>query len=255
MAGRIFNPKREISIMAKKTGPGIKVTRNGPYLVSGSVPLSRQIILADEEGYSERWQGGGVYPRKRTYALCRCGQSGNKPFCDSNHLKARFIGKEIASRKPYLVQAGKIEGPNLDLYDAKRLCSSSRFCDRLEGTWNLTAHSNNPESRRAATRQACDCPSGRLVACGKRSGKSIEPKFRPSIGIVEDPEAGVSGPIWVRGRIPVVSSKGTQYEVRNRVTLCRCGRSGNKPFCDGTHIPTGFIDGDSSLENKKGRQD
>ena len=43
------------------------------------------------------------------------------------------------------------------------------------------------------------------------------------------------GPIWVRGGIPVASADGKTYEVRNRLTLCRCGRSANKPFCDGSH--------------------
>ena len=38
------------------------------------------------------------------------------------------------------------------------------------------------------------------------------------------------------GRIPIQSADGTEYEVRNRATLCRCGRSHNKPFCDGTHL-------------------
>lgn len=50
------------------------------------------------------------------------------------------------------------------------------------------------------------------------------------------------GPLWVRGGIPVESSDGATYEVRNRVTLCRCGRSSNKPFCDGTHKGVGFRD-------------
>ncbi len=40
----------------------------------------------------------------------------------------------------------------------------------------------------------------------------------------------------------VKSATGKTYERRNRVTLCRCGRSVNKPFCDGSHLP--FRDGD-----------
>jgi CDGSH-type Zn-finger protein len=47
----------------------------------------------------------------------------------------------------------------------------------------------------------------------------------------------VSGPIWVRGGISVYSGQGMLYEVRNRVTLCRCGKSTNKPFCDSSHYP------------------
>ena len=53
----------------------------------------------------------------------------------------------------------------------------------------------------------------------------------------------VSGPLWVRGGVPVVSADGYEYEVRNRVTLCRCGSSENKPFCDGSHASIGFTDG------------
>jgi CDGSH-type Zn-finger protein len=52
----------------------------------------------------------------------------------------------------------------------------------------------------------------------------------------------------VKGGVPVESADGTVYEVRNRVTLCRCGKSTNKPFCDGTHIDVNFKDGDKTLK-------
>jgi hypothetical protein len=74
-----------------------------------------------------------------------------------------------------------------------------------------------------------------LVAWEK-NGKVIESDFEPSIGLVEDTQAKKMGPIWVRGGIPVESAAGKPYEVRNRVTLCRCGKSSNKPFCDGSHL-------------------
>jgi len=70
----------------------------------------------------------------------------------------------------------------------------------------------------------------------------VEPVLPVSIGVVEDPDQQCSGPLWLRGGIEVVSSDGFAYEVRNRVTLCRCGESKNKPFCDGTHIEIGFRD-------------
>jgi hypothetical protein len=82
---------------------------------------------------------------------------------------------------------------------------------------------------------AANCHSGRLVIRDRQTGEPIEPTFEPSIGVVEEP-GGEPGPLWVRGGIPVVSADGTPYEVRKRVTLCRCGRSGNKPFCDGRHL-------------------
>ena len=64
--------------------------------------------------------------------------------------------------------------------------------------------------------------------------------FVPSIGLVDDAPEGVAGPIWVRGGIPITGADGTTYEVRNRVTLCRCGASQNKPFCDGSHVSIRF---------------
>ena len=77
---------------------------------------------------------------------------------------------------------------------------------------------------------------------GHVSGEPIEPELAPSIAIVSDPAQSVAGPIWVRGGIQVVSEDATPYERRNRATLCRCGASKNKPFCDANHASIGFID-------------
>ena len=86
------------------------------------------------------------------------------------------------------------------------------------------------------------CPSGRLVAWDRETKAPLEPRLERSIGVVEDPAEGVAGPLWVRGGIPVVAADGEPYEVRNRVTLCRCGASKNKPFCDASHASIGFTD-------------
>ncbi len=213
----------------------VKVTENGPYLVTGSVPLSEQIIQVDSDGECHGWQEGKKYPEQGSYKLCRCGKSVNKPFCTGMHAMTGFKGKETASHKPYAEQAQTYEGPELTLTDAEDLCASARFCHRAGGTWKLTEQSDNPEFCQTAIEEACDCPSGRLVAHDKQ-GNAIEPEFTPSIGVVKDPQAGKDGPLWVRGGIPVESADGKPYEVRNRVTLCRCGKSSNKPFCDGSHL-------------------
>ncbi|MCL1897984.1 MAG: CDGSH iron-sulfur domain-containing protein [Micrococcales bacterium] len=47
----------------------------------------------------------------------------------------------------------------------------------------------------------------------------------------------------VRGPVQIVSADGENYEVRNRVDLCRCGESSNKPFCDASHVPAEYVDG------------
>jgi hypothetical protein len=98
-------------------------------------------------------------------------------------------------------------------------------------------NSDDPEAKKIAIEEAGDCPSGRLVAWDKKTGKEIEPEFGQSIGVVEDKQAGTIGPLRVCGKIPVESADGPTYEVRNRVTLCRCGKSRNKPFCDSSHLP------------------
>ena len=219
----------------KKTGYKVKVTKNGPHLVSGGVPLSEQLMCVDTDGQCHGWKEGKKYTVQENYALCRCGHSKNPPFCDGSHVKVKFDGTEEATRTPYMEQASEIHGPGLRLTDAEDLCAAARFCDRAGGAWKLTKESANPDARQIAIEEACDCPSGRLVAWDKE-GKAIEPVFEPSIGLVQDTQAGKMGSLWVRGGIPVEAADGTTYEIRNRVTLCRCGKSSNKPFCDGSHL-------------------
>lgn len=222
----------------------IKVTKNGPYLVSGDIPLDKALIIGDAEGTPTGWEFGEKYPDQANYSLCRCGSSGHKPFCDSSHVQVNFNGTETANRKPCLEQAETTYGPELDLTDAEPLCAIARFCHRAGDTWTLTEHSADQKSKEIAIQEACDCPSGRLIAWEKRSGQPHEPKFEPSISVVEDTVQKVSGPLWAKGGIPVEAVDGFQYEVRNRATLCRCGRSGNKPFCDGAHVRVKFNDGE-----------
>ena len=229
--------------MSKK----IKVTKNGPYLVSGNVPLDKALIIGDADGMPTNWEFGQEYPAKENYSLCRCGSSKNMPFCDGSHIKANFDGTETAVRKPCMEQAETTHGPDLDLNDVEPLCAIARFCHRAGDTWTLTQHSDDPRSKEIAIQEACDCPSGRLIARDQKSGKAYEPEFTPSISVIEDIPKKVSGPLWVKGGVQIEAADGFQYEIRNRVTLCHCGKSKNKPYCDGTHIECKFNDGDKSL--------
>jgi nucleotide-binding universal stress UspA family protein/CDGSH-type Zn-finger protein/nitrite reductase/ring-hydroxylating ferredoxin subunit len=77
------------------------------------------------------------------------------------------------------------------------------------------------------------CPSGALVY--EIGGEIVEPDIPRAVSPVED------GPLWVTGNVSIVRSDGTPLETRNRVTLCRCGESKNKPMCDGTHADVGFV--------------
>lgn len=220
----------------------VTVSKDGPYLVVGDIALAKQTIVADAEGGSEAWEEGPPLEHAATYALCRCGHSKSKPFCDGSHQKVGFDGTETARREPYLDQAKVMNGPVHALTDAESLCAFARFCDPNGQVWSQVADTDNREVRENFLRQVNRCPSGRLVAWDRSTGEPVENPLPVSIGLIEDPVEKCSGPLWLRGGIPVIAADGFTYEVRNRVTLCRCGQSKNKPFCDGTHAAIHFRD-------------
>lgn len=228
--------------MSQKKKAKVQIIENGPYVVSGNIPLSVEVIGTDDQGISVEWVKKGDFPQQEEYALCRCGASANKPFCDGSHERIGFEGEETASRRPYLEQAEVFDGPEMALTDAESLCAYARFCDANGRTWNQVEMTDDPQMKEVFTRQTGLCSAGRLVPWDKKTGKAVEPELEVSIAVTEDPAAGCSGPLWLRGGIPVIASDGFEYEVRNRVTLCRCGASRNKPFCDGTHAAIKFRD-------------
>jgi len=225
------------------SGMKIIVSKDGPYQVSGKVPLDMQIIEPNDDGLSWDWEKAKTFETGEKYDLCRCGQSKNKPFCDGSHMKAKFDGKETATRKPYVRQAEVFDGATMLLSDAEELCAFARFCDPGGKIWGLMQNTDDPEVRKLVIREANHCPSGRLVLHDKKTSTEPEERLSPGIGVVEDPAMGCSGPLWVRGGVQIESADGTPYEVRNRVTLCRCGASSNKPFCNGSHASIRFRDG------------
>jgi CDGSH-type Zn-finger protein len=226
--------------MQPADGVRITITRNGPYFVSGRVPFTVESIVCDNDGESQLWRSEKQLPDRDSCGLCRCGKSDNKPLCDGSHLVVGFDGTEVASHAPYAERAVIVEGPRYDLADHKELCSDARFCHRNGTVWHRVLEDSDEAAE--VVREECElCPSGRYTAIDK-TGEPLEPDLEPSIAFVQDPSMGVSGPVWVRGGIEIVSADGDAYEVRNRVTLCRCGQSKNKPFCDGSHIEHGFHD-------------
>ena len=217
----------------------IKILKRGPYLVTGGVPLSEEIIVP--EGKSYHYEKGREFPLTQTYTLCRCGKSKNFPYCDGSHMHEEFCHEEVASKEKFHQRAELVIGKTLDLLDDHR-CSLSRLCHRQPGeVWDLVECSDKEEDRLEAIEGSNLCPSGRLVI-QEKDGYEHEPELEPGIVLLQDPEKGVSGPLYVRGGIPIVSADGSAYEIRNRITLCRCGQSKDMPFCDASHIAAGFCD-------------
>jgi CDGSH-type Zn-finger protein len=62
----------------------IKVRANGPFKVTGPV----RVVDAEGREY--------VLPEGETIALCRCGRSQTKPFCDKSHRRLGFVADDVA---------------------------------------------------------------------------------------------------------------------------------------------------------------
>ncbi len=217
----------------------IKIIKDGPYVVRGNVPLAESVITPI--GMEYEMKAGREFPQAEEYYLCRCGKSKNPPFCDGSHAKTNFVGTETASREKYEDRAELFEGPGLDLLDDNR-CAFGRFCHSDKGeVWELIRNTDKEEYKAKAIKTASECPAGRLTAVDK-TGKLIEPEYQPSIEVLQDPEKGVSAGLFIKGNIPIESEDGQVYEIRNRVALCRCGKSRNKPFCDATHVAIQYLD-------------
>jgi len=236
--------KAEIQIGSTESDPSIsvEVIENGPYRVHGAPPMHVQTIVPNAHGHSWTYQQGQDYPVKDGTLLCRCGHSRNKPYCDGSHLRVDVDLTEKAPFEPMLDKAERMDGPQYSLTDNELYCAYGRFCDNGDRFWNEVMEGGEAHAE-LAVYMAHHCPSGRLLVWDRATGAPVETPEPASLSLLEDPALGVSGPLMLRGGIRVQSASGESYEVRNRQTLCRCGASSNKPFCDGTHASMKFKDG------------
>ena len=217
----------------------IKIIKDGPIEVDENILLEREEIQDDNDGFSCCWKKTGKVETEGKYHLCRCGKSKNKPFCDGSHINTNFKADDADAEEKFDDDAEVYEGVKYNLCDNAKFCASARFCDRAGSVWNLIEN-DDADSEKVLKEEVCGCSSGRLVLKDKETGEIIEKKLDQSISLTEDVPADVSGPIWVKGEIEIESFDGKTYEKRNRVTLCRCGKSRNMPFCDSSHIAEGF---------------
>ncbi len=81
------------------------------------------------------------------------------------------------------------------------------------------------------------CPSGSLTYAIEPGEPDVEPDLPQQIAVTTEitSDGPIEGPLWVTGKVPIERADGLPLETRNRVTLCSCGRSKNKPLCDGAH--------------------
>jgi CDGSH-type Zn-finger protein len=210
----------------------------GPYVVEGPLPLVRTEKVMTDHGEPVAWAPDEAIAHPAEVKLCRCGRSRTKPFCDGSHRRGeRFDGPETADRGPSAARRKTYSGVGVVLTDDRSICEHAGFCgDRFNNAWRMMSETDDPDVRERLIGMVRHCPSGALEYADEEGADPIEPDLPQSVAVVRD------GPLWVRGGVRVVGADGAAYETRNRVTLCRCGASTNKPFCDGTHKEIGFTD-------------
>jgi CDGSH-type Zn-finger protein len=212
----------------------ITVTDRGPYLVSGEVPLTAKTPVMSEHGEPLTWKTSRSTETRARYALCRCGASGNKPFCDGTHASTDWDSTERTTDETYAQRAKSYGGEGIEIFDDRPTCVHAGFCgNKVTNVWKMAAETGDSRIRAEAIAMIERCPSGALSYA--IDGDVIEPDLPAEISVIPD------GPLWVSGSIEVQRSDGELLEKRNRVTLCRCGQSENKPLCDGSHKESGFV--------------
>jgi CDGSH-type Zn-finger protein len=217
----------------------IVIQRDGPYLVQGRVPLVYKTQVVTEHGEPLTWKKDGqVEIDAEEYCLCRCGDSSHKPFCDGTHCKNGFDGSEHAQTAKAAEFQMTYRCGELVIKQDLSLCMNSGFCGlRDTNLFKMIAEADDSKTRSLAIAMVERCPSGALTYKVGDGGEDIEPDLPQQIAVTT--EITASGPcrgsLWVTGSIEIVRSDGQGFIPRNRVTLCNCGRSKNKPLCDGAH--------------------
>ena len=225
----------------QKQNPKIVVTPNGPYLVHGNTAIVRKTQITSEHGEPMTWQTNETINTgdRSVVALCRCGGSSNKPFCDDTHKKNEFDGTETAATNTFEERKIVHEGSTgIVIKRDYSICAESGFCGhRLANIKKLAAQTDDSIVRAQVMAMIERCPSGSYTYALDQESADIEPDLPPRVAVTTEmtSEGPIAGPLWVTGNMLVERSDGQPVEIRNRMTLCRCGQSKNKPFCDGTH--------------------
>ncbi len=216
-----------------KVQANVKVQPNGPYVVTGSVPLRTKEPVMSEHGEPLTWRTNEVTDQGAAYALCRCGGSTNKPYCDGTHSSNGFDGTEAGATDSYEQRKTSYPGTGIEMFDDRGICVHAGFCgNQVSNVWKMSTKTDDTQVRAQVMAMVERCPSGALTY--EVDGVAVEPDLPVEVSIIPD------GPIWLSGGIAVERSDGQPVEIRNRVTLCRCGESASKPLCDGSHKEAGF---------------
>jgi CDGSH-type Zn-finger protein len=204
----------------------IRPELNGPLIVRNLRKLTNSL--------------GESLPTRPIIALCRCGGSKLKPYCDGTHATNGFSSAKAPKRTPDRLDS--YEGVGITVRDNRGTCCHFGNCtDHLPSVFHasgdpfVTAGGADADSIEQIVRQ---CPSGALGFV--RDGVAYQGETRePEIYVAHNASYYVRGGVGLDGEL---MNEGAN---REHFALCRCGHSKNKPFCDGTHWWIKFDDPDN----------
>jgi len=219
----------------KKEIPKISLLKNGPLLVKNLPKFTNSRSEAIET--------------KPVLSLCRCGASKTKPFCDGAHVSIGFTDEKSEDRIPDKKETYK--GKSITIHDNRGICSHAGFCTanlskvfRMgKEPWIDPDGADVEEIKRVIEM----CPSGALSYTIKEKETNVF--FDESEMIVSK-----NGPFYVRGSIEISDVDLGDKASEEHYTLCRCGKSRNKPRCDGEHWYAAFKDDEAITISAANRQ-
>lgn len=196
--------------------PMIECSENGPYIVR----------------YLQRLKNskGEKILTKKVIALCRCGGSANKPFCDGTHTKNGFSGDNSSDGSQDTIDT--FVGKKITIHDNRGICSHAGFCGVFRFKTGVDPDRADFDEIIKAVRR---CPSGAL-AYSIDGVKHQDQEREPGIIVSKN------GPYHVVGGVKLQDISKMEGASEEHYTLCRCGHSKNKPFCDGSHSHVKFND-------------
>ncbi len=213
----------ELAAIETGRGSAIRCSRNGPYLVTNVVHLENS--------------RGEAIPTRPEMALCRCGGSANKPFCDGTHARNGFSSQKLDGRVPD--RRDDYVRDQLTVHDNRGICQHSGLCtDNLAAVFRAHAEpfvDLSGADQDAIMAQVRQCPSGALSFSMDGIEDSDQDR-EPTITVSKD------GPYRITGGIDLPGEARADGASTEHYALCRCGGSKNKPFCDGTHWYIKFRD-------------
>ena len=221
----------ELKLMQAELSRSIQASLNGPYLVTNADHLQNSL--------------GERIPAWPQMALCRCGGSAIKPFCDGTHARIGFTGKKEPDRVPD--RRDTYVGKQITIFDNRGICQHSGFCtDNLASVFHVGQDpfvDPNGARMEAIIAAVKNCPSGALSYAlnGVERRDEVDQVRGPMITVSKD------GPYRITGGIPLEDEQGkdeqhAQGSSLEHYALCRCGHSQNKPFCSGMHWYVNFHD-------------